>query len=146
MFKQENSKQSVANDLFTKCLLAYKSDVEDFNKTPVIQQVLFDAARVDNIEFLVKLIRFDFDILWLTENYKSIFHIAVEKRHESVFNLLKELRSFGDIIVDRIFENGSNILHLAAELAPQEKLNAISGAALQMQRELLWFKVLIHIL
>nr|POE88477.1 hypothetical protein CFP56_70444 [Quercus suber] len=140
MFEQENSKQSVANDLFTECLLAYKSDVEHLIKTPVIQQVLFDAARADNIEFLVKLIRFDFDILWLTENDKSIFHIAVEKRLESIFNLLKELSSFGDIIIDRIFENGSNILHLAAELAPQEKLNAISGAALQMQRELLWFK------
>ncbi|KAK7821293.1 hypothetical protein CFP56_037851 [Quercus suber] len=40
----------------------------------------------------------------------------------------------------RIEEDGSNILHLAAGLAPQEKLNAISGAALQMQREISWFK------
>ncbi|KAK7832584.1 ankyrin-3 [Quercus suber] len=140
-FKQENSKQSVANDLFTECLMAYKRDVEHLIETPEIPQALFDAARVGNIEFMVKLIRFDFDILWTTDNKKSIFHVAVEERHESIFNLLHELGSFGEIIVERRFENRSNILHLAARLAPQEKLNAISGAALQMQREFLWFKV-----
>ncbi|KAI3495772.1 hypothetical protein L1887_38118 [Cichorium endivia] len=34
----------------------------------------------------------------------------------------------------------NNILHLAARLAPSNKLNLISGAALQIQRELQWFK------
>ena len=140
-FKQQNSKQSVANDLFTECLMAYKRDVEHLIETPEIPQALFDAARVGNIEFMVKLIRFNFDILWTTDNNKSIFHVGVEERHESIFNLLHELGSVGEIIVERRFGNRSNILHLAARLAPQEKLNAISGAALQMQRELLWFKV-----
>ncbi|KAL4599545.1 hypothetical protein ACB092_11G134200 [Castanea dentata] len=93
-----------------------------------------------NVDFVVKLIRFDFDLLWKTRKNKSIFHIAVEKRHESIFNILNEIGSIGDLIIDRIEEDGSNILHLAAGLAPQEKLNAISGAALQMQREILWFK------
>uniref|UniRef100_A0A7N2L5W8 PGG domain-containing protein n=2 Tax=Quercus lobata TaxID=97700 RepID=A0A7N2L5W8_QUELO len=139
-FKQENSKQSVANDLFTECLMAYKGDVEHLIETPEIPQALFDAARVGNVEFIIKLISFNFDILWTTDNNKSIFHIAVEERHESIFNLLHELGSVGKIIVERTFENRSNILHLAARLAPQEKLNAISGAALQMQREFLWFK------
>ena len=145
-FKQENSKQSAANDLFTECLEAYKLDVENLFENPEIPQALFEAARVGNIEFMVKLIRFDFDILWTTDKHKSIFHIAVEKRHESIFNLLNELGTVGNIIVHRTIENGSNILHLAAGLAPQEKLNAVSGAALQMQRELQWFKVLIHML
>ena len=121
--------------------MAYKRNVEHLIETRVIREALFDAARVGNIEFMVKLIRFDFDILWETEDSKSIFHVAVEERHESIFNLLHELGSVGEIIVERRFENGSNILHLAARLALQEKLNAISGAALQMQRELLWFKV-----
>ena len=145
-FKQENSKQSAANDLFTECLEAYKLDVENLFENPEIPQALFEAARVGNNEIVVKLIRFNPDILLTTDKDKSIFHIAVEKRHESIFILLKELSSLGDIVIHRTIENGNNILHLAAELAPQEKLNSISGAALQMQRELLWFKVLIHIL
>ena len=140
--KQENSKQSQARELFKQCLQAYKDDVENFDEIPEISQVLSVAAEVGNVELLVKLICFDFDLLWKTNNKKSIFHIAVEKRHESIFNLLTG--PIRDIIVDKIHEDGNNILHLAARLAPQEKLNAISGAALQMQRKILWFKVLIH--
>ncbi|KAF6139442.1 hypothetical protein GIB67_026284, partial [Kingdonia uniflora] len=34
----------------------------------------------------------------------------------------------------------NTILHLAAKLAPVSQLNLVSGAALQMQRELQWFK------
>ena len=34
-----------------------------------------------------------------------------------------------------------NVMHLAGYLAPLNRLNIISVAALQMQRELLWFKV-----
>ncbi|XP_030948946.1 inversin-like [Quercus lobata] len=124
----------------------YRGDVENSNETSVISSVLFEAAEVGNIEFLVKLICFNFDLLWKRKDSKSIFHIAVEKRHESIFKLLNEIGLIGDLIVGRIFEDGSNILHLAARLAPQDMLKAISGAALQMQLELLWFKVLIHAL
>lgn len=38
-------------------------------------------------------------------------------------------------------ENDNNMLHLVGKLAHPSELNIISGAALQMQRELLWFKV-----
>lgn len=34
----------------------------------------------------------------------------------------------------------NNILRLAGNLAPKDQLNRVSGAALQMQRELQWFK------
>jgi len=60
-----------------------------------------------------------------------------------MFNLLNEIGSVGDIIINTKIEDTGNSLHLAAGLAPKEKLNAVSGAALQMQREMLWFKVLI---
>ncbi|PWA77500.1 ankyrin repeat-containing domain, PGG domain protein [Artemisia annua] len=35
---------------------------------------------------------------------------------------------------------GNNLLHLVGRLIPTNKLNLISGAALQIQRELQWFK------
>ena len=145
----EESKQFEANLLFEKCLQAYKSDVGRFIDIPDgISEVLFDAAKVGNIEFLIKLIHLDFDLLWkwTRDEDKTIFHLAVEERHESIFSLLHELGSVGGIIVSRTNERVGNILHLAAKMAPQEKLNAISGAALQMRREILWFKVLIHML
>ena len=74
---------------------------------------------------MVGLIHFDFDLLWKIDHKKrNIFHIAVEKRHESIFNLLA-VGSIRDLLADRINEDG-NMLHLAAGLAPEEKLNAIS--------------------
>ncbi|KAF3945944.1 hypothetical protein CMV_027733 [Castanea mollissima] len=139
--KQEDSKQSHVNELFTRCLQAHRDDVEHSNEIQdEISQLLFVATEVGNVEFLVKLIHFDVDLLWKTQNNKSIFCIAVEKRHERIFNLINEIGSIGDLLIDQVEEDGTNILHLAAGLAPREKLNAITGAALQMQRELLWFK------
>ncbi|XP_065632968.1 uncharacterized protein LOC111994291 isoform X1 [Quercus suber] len=138
--EQENSTQSQANELLKKCLDNYRNDVEHFREFLEISEALFAAAEVGNIEFLVKLIRFDFSLLWEEENDKRIFHIAVEKRHENIFNLLYEIGPIKDLIVDKKDVGGNNMLHLVARMVPQEKLNAISGAALQMQRELLWFK------
>ncbi|CAA2955494.1 Hypothetical predicted protein [Olea europaea subsp. europaea] len=42
-----------------------------------------------------------------------------------------------------LLDNGkkNNIMHLAGEIAPPSRLTIVTGAALQMQRELLWFKV-----
>ncbi|KAG8379790.1 hypothetical protein BUALT_Bualt07G0126000 [Buddleja alternifolia] len=37
--------------------------------------------------------------------------------------------------------SGNSLLHSCATLAPPHKLNLVSGAALQMQRELQWFKM-----
>ena len=40
-----------------------------------------------------------------------------------------------------IDSNGNTLLHMAGLLAPSTQLHHISGAALQMQRELQWFMV-----
>ncbi|ONI01280.1 hypothetical protein PRUPE_6G131500 [Prunus persica] len=61
-------------------------------------------------------------------------------RHASIFNLVHETGSIKDIIVTYTDDENNNILHLAAKLAPQNQLNLVSGAALQMQRELVWFE------
>lgn len=59
-----------------------------------------------------------------------------------MFNLIHEisgLRDFSTKYKTTTKEN-YNMLHLAAKLAASNHLNRVSGAALQMQRELLWFK------
>ncbi|KAF8403427.1 hypothetical protein HHK36_011531 [Tetracentron sinense] len=72
----------------------------------------------------------------------SMFHIAVEHRRENIFKLVYG-RTVAKMLVGSIKDEfGNTILHLAAKLAPSPQLNSISGAALQMQRELQWFKVM----
>lgn len=81
------------------------------------------------------------DLIWkVDENRYTIFHIAVKHRQAEVFKLIYEIGAIKDLIATYKDDNGNNMLHLAAKLAPPDRLNCIS---LQMQQEALWFKVII---
>ena len=146
--QDQNSKQAKARELLKKiCAGVYISDGGNSLENEEISQLIFVAAKIGNVEFLIEFIRIKPDLIWKKDTEgRTIFHIAVQERHDSIFCLLNELGSIKNLILGIITNNGNNMLHLAAKLAPKHKLNAISGAALQMQQELLWFKVLIHIL
>ncbi|XP_059438836.1 ankyrin repeat-containing protein ITN1-like isoform X3 [Corylus avellana] len=104
--------------------------------------LLFEAAEVGNIEFLSIVIRSYPDLIWqLGGDNMTLFHTAIFYRQENVFSLIYEIGIMKDNIAMIINpQNGENMLHLAGKLPPLDRLNIISGAALQMQRELLWFK------
>ncbi|KAG8367679.1 hypothetical protein BUALT_Bualt16G0098000 [Buddleja alternifolia] len=70
----------------------------------------------------------------------NIFHIAVKNRCENVYNLVYRMGAHKNHFADLWDNSGNSLLHLCAQLAPPHKLNLVSGAALQMQRELQWFK------
>jgi hypothetical protein len=104
--------------------------------------LLFEAAEVGNVGYLIILIRSYPDLIWkVDEKKRTIFHIAVKLRQENVFNLIYEIGAIKGMIAQYIDIDDNTMLHLAGRLAPLERLNIISEAALQMQRELLWFKV-----
>ncbi|KAL9688062.1 hypothetical protein QQ045_032475 [Rhodiola kirilowii] len=82
------------------------------------------------------------DAMWFYEhNNSDIFKLAIINRHPKVYNLLYEL---GDLYINTVRhsvdEKGDTMLHLAAYLAPRQRLNLISGAASQMQHEVQWYK------
>ncbi|XP_057986021.1 protein ACCELERATED CELL DEATH 6 isoform X2 [Hevea brasiliensis] len=108
-------------------------------RTP--RQLLFTAAEFGIVEFITVLIRSHPDLIWkVDEQSRSIFHTAVVHRQEKVFNLIKELGALKDFIALYKDEKNNNMLHLAGKLPHPNRLNTDSGAALQMRRELLWFK------
>ncbi|CAH1412849.1 unnamed protein product [Lactuca virosa] len=81
------------------------------------------------------------DLIWKKNHYKqTIFHVAVSYRHEDIFNLLQEIGSMKDMITSIKDVDRNNMLHLAGKIANENRLQVVSGVALQMQRELLWFK------
>ena len=67
-----------------------------------------------------------------------MLQLYIVKRMCTIYILLYELGSKKLGVVDK---DGNNILHLAAILPKQNRLNIVSGAAFQMQRELIWFQV-----
>ncbi|KAJ4702413.1 Ankyrin repeat family protein [Melia azedarach] len=106
-------------------------------------KLIFDAAERGNVEFLSVLIREYPDLIWKVDNPKnkySIFHIAVKYRQMDVFKLIYEIGSSKEMLLMQKDQEGNNILHLAGLSVAHHELNTISGHALQMQQELLWFK------
>ncbi|KAL1811703.1 hypothetical protein ACET3Z_021768 [Daucus carota] len=64
---------------------------------------------------------------------------AISERQEKVYNLVYQMSAY------KVFTSSENTplgnaLHIAGKLAPLHRLNTVTGAALQMQRELQWFK------
>ncbi|XP_071735327.1 uncharacterized protein [Rutidosis leptorrhynchoides] len=110
--------------------------------TKYSSRILFVAAELGNTEFIVELIRLYPDLIWkVNDNNQTIFHIAVKHRHQGIYNLLYEIGAMKDLITPlKAKKNDNNMLHLAGKIAKSKRLQDVSGVALQMQRELLWFQ------
>lgn len=116
----------------------------DLIKSP-LSRPLFIAAEFGIPEIVIELLHSYPDLLWKVDSQnRSLFHIAIVYRQEKIFNLIYEIGAHKDLITSYRDNNNHNILHLAGKLAPSDKLHVVSGAALQMQRELLWFKVIVQ--
>ncbi|KAD6454885.1 hypothetical protein E3N88_09591 [Mikania micrantha] len=102
---------------------------------------LLEATRQNAYEVVKIIVHIFPNTIWSTnEDGHNIIQYAVINRSEKVYNLLYQMSEHKNTyrtIRDRF---GNNLLHLAARLAPSNKLNPISGAALQLQFELQWFK------
>ncbi|KAK0578484.1 hypothetical protein LWI29_011173 [Acer saccharum] len=120
---------------------------QDYNQISVLitkpLTLISDAVKEGNFEFISILISKQPDAIFkVDENRYTLFHTAVEYRQEKIFKLIYEKPSIKNVIVAlTVGEEDNTILHLAAKLPPdQNRLKVVSGAALQMQRELWWFK------
>ncbi|TXG68581.1 hypothetical protein EZV62_003516 [Acer yangbiense] len=79
----------------------------------------------------------DYDVL----PERNILKVAIECRQEKIVNMVKEISPITTKnLCSPLPDSGNSALHLGGKLAPPFKLFSVSGAALQMQRELQWFK------
>ncbi|CAI9271304.1 unnamed protein product [Lactuca saligna] len=102
---------------------------------------ILEAARQNSYEVVQRIVYFfPSAIMSANEDGHNVIQYAVINRSEKVYNLLYEMSEHRNIYRTIKDSSGNNLLHLAARLAPSNKLNLISRAALQIQRELLWFK------
>ncbi|PWA61128.1 ankyrin repeat-containing domain, PGG domain protein [Artemisia annua] len=104
-------------------------------------RVMFIAAEMVNTNFLTELIRQSPDLIWkVNDDDLTIFHIAVKHRQEDIYNLLYQIGPMKDMVTILRDLDENNMLHLAAKSTKKKNLEDVSGAALQMQQKLLWFK------
>lgn len=113
------------------------------NARSIYAAAILNAAKLGDGDVVQTLLAiFPYVILsWQDASAKTILHIAVENRSHDVYNLIYQMSDYKHLFSGSSDKNGNSLLHFSAKLAPSYKLDEISGAALQMQRELQWFKV-----
>ncbi|XP_027075251.2 uncharacterized protein [Coffea arabica] len=130
-----------ANELLTLIFKEIETlsmkDLEEMD----IMKILYDAIEQGIIEFVDKIFKYRTGIIYKRdEKGRTIFSHAIVLRQDKIYSLLNALGTRKSILARRHDFFGNNLLHLAAKLSPLSRLDKISGAALQMQREIRWFK------
>ena len=106
-----------------------------------VQDAITAAVYNNNAEFIKCIAKANPELLWTPRIAFDVFMAAIEHRQAEVFSLIYGLRNRNEIAL--CFDgSGNNMLHKAASVVPQSILNQIPGAALQMQRQLQWYKVI----
>ncbi|KAK1432566.1 hypothetical protein QVD17_09463 [Tagetes erecta] len=137
----EIKKTTPSSSAETQSLTSRFATRKPINPRTYSSRILFVAAEMGNTTFLVELIRLYPDLIWkVNDNNQTIFHIAVSYRHEGIYNLLYEIGSMKNLILPLKDDNDNNMLHLVGKTAKRKRLHDVSGVALQMQQEYLWFK------
>ncbi|KAI7988535.1 Ankyrin repeat-containing protein ITN1 [Camellia lanceoleosa] len=116
----------------------------DNTKASSILRLPFLLAAQYGIHEIVKEILDSFPdaITFVDEENHTAFHLAVMYRHEKVFNVMHQRSGQYKLLISLSPDNDrNNMLHLVGYKARQQRLDFSSGAVLQMQRELQWFKV-----
>lgn len=139
----ENQKKNEQALGLARCLCKNMESMSYSEATNIANNALITATRLgihDVVEMIVEA--FPNAIYACVPGSNGyIFHVAVRNRSEDVFNLIYQMSDHKYTFSDLVDIDGNNLLHSAAIMGPPHKLNEISGAALQMQREIQWYKV-----
>ncbi|KAF8364618.1 hypothetical protein HHK36_033409 [Tetracentron sinense] len=102
---------------------------------------VFEAVKYGNIEFIVKIIKHCPHLLsCIDKNNRGIISAAIVHRRKKIFRLIYGIDAQKNEMGVSFDKDGNSSLHLAGMLASSFQLARVSGAALQMQRQLQWFK------
>ncbi|KAF6139452.1 hypothetical protein GIB67_026294 [Kingdonia uniflora] len=123
-----------------KCICAELKGLDNTMMSLVKEEIL-EAARSGTYEVVRECLQSLPYSIWLTDDDgRNVLHLAILHRQVKVFNLIYQISSFKNFILVHTDKSDNNLFHLAGRLAPPPQLNFVSGAVLQMQRELQWFK------
>ncbi|XP_007048307.2 PREDICTED: uncharacterized protein LOC18611803 isoform X1 [Theobroma cacao] len=130
-----------AKELLT-CVCREASTIEDENRlVSLVKKALFEAVKQGLVEFVTEIMKHYPEVIWFHDDKdRNIFFVATAERQEKIFSLIYKMGAKKNYVATHWDKDFNNMLHQAAFLAPSSQLDRVSGAALQMQRELQWFK------
>ena len=108
-----------------------------------VHEALVRATMEGNFDFVFEIVKANPNLVWShDEESTNIFSVAVQYRRAKIFSLIYGLDMKNSLASPVDYFRRNNLLHMAGMSAPSTSLNNIPGAALKMQRELQWFKVI----
>ncbi|KAJ4760442.1 hypothetical protein LUZ62_070817 [Rhynchospora pubera] len=106
---------------------------------PDIPSPVLIAAKCGITEMVKRILeKFPVAIFDEDEEKKNIVLLVAEHRQVHVYNLMLGLPTMKEAVFGKLDYKGNSILHLAAAVDNRPKTN--TGVALQMQREIKWYK------
>ncbi|KAD6454948.1 hypothetical protein E3N88_09654 [Mikania micrantha] len=136
-------KREIDAHLEAKLLVNFTCDLIRTSSTmsTTYNNAIFEATRQDSVEIVKAIVsRFPNAIWTSNEDGHDIIQLAVINRSEKVYDLLSQMSKRKNIYRTIKYPYKNKLLYLAARLAPENKIKPAYGPALQMQRELQWFK------
>ena len=131
--------------LLLRILRSLSWRVSSFNETELREtsacEAMLQAAKCGIVEFVTVMSR---HLMWTADkNKRGVFAHVILNRHKMLFKLLlKEAGAQMSRISPLQDAFGNNMLHQVAEFGPSSDIDPRFGAALQMQSEIQWFKVI----
>ncbi|CAL9014026.1 unnamed protein product [Prunus brigantina] len=140
IYKMKWAHERTSEILYSMCKVVKGKSLKQLQASGV-QAAIFEAIKQGHVEFVREIIEANPLLINLTgENGKTIFQFAIECRQEKVYIFFYKCSRIAPDLLVTIDQLRNTLLHAAASLSPVAQLNHIQGAALQMQRELQWFK------
>ena len=130
------------------CKRISRQDVSKFENFGVYAS-MFKAIKYGIKEVFEEVIKCHPYIVWgaLDGKNRNILSYAILKRQENIYSYILDKDKRMPILALMKDKNKNNVLHQAAILSSSLELdNKVTGAALQMQRELQWFEVWTYII
>ncbi|KAL0008118.1 hypothetical protein SO802_009620 [Lithocarpus litseifolius] len=110
-------------------------------RTGCVHEAVVRATGEGIFEFVSEMVKADPQFVFSrTAVSSNIFSAAVQNRRAKIFSLIYGFYTKSNLASTPDSSYGNSLLHMAGMSAPSTSLDHIAGAALQMQRELQWFK------
>ncbi|KAI3447210.1 hypothetical protein Pfo_003875 [Paulownia fortunei] len=125
-----------------KCLCQLMESLPENEASTIYRHSIILAANSGINEVVEVIIEMYPKVIYTvdTDTGRNVILLAARNRFENIFNLIYQMSDRKHHFFNTLDYQNNNLMHLCAKLAPPHKLNLVPGAALQMQRELQWFK------
>uniref|UniRef100_A0A5B7A565 PGG domain-containing protein n=1 Tax=Davidia involucrata TaxID=16924 RepID=A0A5B7A565_DAVIN len=116
--------------------------LDNTNSSLILKGSFLSAAKYGIDEIVQEILSvFPNAITFKDKGGHTALHLAIMYRHENVFNIINQQSGdYKEFLLEPFGDKKNNILHLAGKLAYQDRLDFVSTALLQVQRELQWYK------